>query len=260
MLEPGILRPRISARHFDYRHHPAPEPLRRFVSNFWTVSWDLTQPYVAQLLPSPCVNLSITNTEADVTGLSPVRYDRRLEGRGYVVGARFRPACFRPFLGHSVAALTGTSRPIVDVLGRDPGALAAAVAGTGDPEERVRLLAGFLLVELPPVDPVAAGLAQLVEEIMRRPDVVRVAQVADLAGIGVRQLQRLFTGYVGASPKWVIDRRRLQSAAARGAGRLRPDWSALAVELGFADQAHLSRAFAAAVGRPPATFAREAAD
>ena len=53
---------------------------------------------MAQVLPSPCVNVSVTNTEADVTGLVRKRYDRRLQGRGFVVGARFRPACFRPFL------------------------------------------------------------------------------------------------------------------------------------------------------------------
>ncbi len=92
------------------------------------------------------------------------------------------------------------------------------------------MLAAFLIEDLPEPDPVAARLAQLVEEIMRRPDIVRVVQVADLAGIGARHLQRLFGEYVGVSPKWVIDRRRLQTAAARGAkgdrtGRLSlPNW------------------------------------
>lgn len=258
-LEPGILRPRASARHFDYRSHATPGPLQPFVANFWTVTWDLTEPYVAQVLPSPCVNLSVTNTESDVTGLTRSRYDRQLAGRGFVVGARFRPACFRPFLSGPVTALTDTHRPIAQVLGRDTDRLAATIAGTDDVEERVRLLAAFLIADLPGPDPLAAQLALVVEEIMRRPDIVRVAQVADLAGVGVRHLQRLFAGYVGASPKWVIDRRRLQTAAARGAEGPDLDWSAVASELGFADQAHLTRAFAAAVGRPPGAFAREAA-
>ena len=256
-LEPGILRPGTSARHFDYRSHQTPGPLRPFVANLWTVTWDLNEPYVAQVLPSPCVNVSVTNTEADVTGLTPSRYDRQLMGEGFVVGARFRPACFRPFLGARVDTLTGDHRPIAEVLGRDTTGLAAAVADTDDVEERARLLAAFLSEDLPEPDPVAARLAQLVEEIMRRPDIVRVSQVADLAGIGARHLQRLFGEYVGVSPKWVIDRRRLQTAAARGAEG--PDWSAVASELGFADQAHLTRAFTAAVGCPPAAFARDAA-
>ncbi len=256
-LEPGILKPADSARFFDYRSHPARGRLGAFVSNFWTVTWDLSEPYVAQVLPSPCVNLSITNTEADVTGLVSTRYDRRLTGCGFAVGARFRPACFRPFLKVSVATLTDAHQPIADILGRDTSALAERVAATDDVEVRVALLAEFLAADLPAPDPVAARLAQVVEDIMARPDIIRVVQVAELAGLSVRQLQRLFSSYVGASPKWVIDRRRLQSAASHGAQETDPDWAGVATELGFADQAHLTRAFAAAVGRPPGAFARE---
>jgi AraC-like DNA-binding protein len=36
------------------------------------------------------------------------------------------------------------------------------------------------------------------------------------------------------------------------------DWADLAETLGFADQAHLTRAFTAVVGTPPATYQREA--
>jgi AraC-like DNA-binding protein len=36
------------------------------------------------------------------------------------------------------------------------------------------------------------------------------------------------------------------------------DWAAVAVELGYSDQAHLVRDFTAAVGTPPARYAREA--
>ena len=261
-LEPGILQPRTSARYFDYRSHPSGVRLGAFVSNFWTVTWDLTEPYVAQVLPSPCVNVSVTNTEADVTGLVRKRYDRRLQGRGFVVGARFRPACFRPLYGRPVVELTDTHAPIATVLGRDTAALADRVAATDDVEIRVGLLAAFLIDDLPEPDPVAARLAQVVEETMRRPDIVRVAQVAELAELSARQLQRLFGDYVGASPKWVIDRRRMQQAALHGAEGTDgpgPDWSAVATELGFADQAHLTRAFAATVGRPPGAFAREGA-
>jgi len=82
--------------------------------------------------------------------------------------------------------------------------------------------------------------------------------VAALAQMSVRNLQRAFADYVGAGPKWVIRRCRLQDAAARAAAAESVDWSNLAVELGFADQAHLTRAFTATVGKPPATYAKRA--
>jgi AraC-like DNA-binding protein len=75
--------------------------------------------------------------------------------------------------------------------------------------------------------------------------------VAALAQMSVRNLQRAFADYVGAGPKWVIQRCQLQDAAAHAAAAESVDWSNLAVELGFADQAHLTRAFTATVGTPP---------
>ncbi|MFI9589448.1 helix-turn-helix domain-containing protein [Nonomuraea sp. NPDC052265] len=67
-------------------------------------------------------------------------------------------------------------------------------------------------------------------------------------------MQRLFRDYVGIGPKWVIRRFRLHEAAERVHQGL--DLATLAAELGYTDQAHLTRDFTAAVGMPPAAYAR----
>lgn len=256
-IEPGILHPTLARRRFDYQRYVPHPALAAYVENFWTVTWDLPvdQPFTANVLPYPSVNASVTNTEADVTGVTRRRYDRHLRGRGYVVGARFRPGGFRPFIDHPVADLTDRHRPIAQVLGRDTAALERAVADTEELTERVRLLTDFLLLDPPTPDPVAAELGALVEDIAGRRDITRVAQVAAAAGMSVRRLQRLFADYIGAGPKWVIIRCRLQDAAASAAADEPPDWADLAAELGFADQAHLTRAFSRTVGVPPAAYA-----
>jgi AraC-like DNA-binding protein len=255
--EPGILHPTLAAQRFDYRRHVPDERLAPFVENIWTITWDLRgqEPFTAHVLPYPSVNASVTNEQADVTGLVRRRYDRHLVGQGYVVGARFRPGCFRPWTNVSVSTLTDTRRPIADVLGRDTAELERAVADTCDRMERVALFTAFLVQDLPAQDPVASRLAELVDEIAVRPDLTRVDQVAALADVSVRRLQRLFVDYVGAGPKWVITRCRLQDVAARAATEAAPDWASLAAELGFADQAHLTRAFSQIVGTPPAAYA-----
>ena len=259
-LDSSILRPRSSAKNFEYEHHPAPAGLADLVEHFWTVSWQLEadRSYTAQTLPYPSVNLSVTNTEADVTGLTRRCYHRHLRGAGYAVGARFRPGCFRPILGRSVSELTDRHRPIAEVLGRDTAELARRVAENEDPAHRVGLLADFLAEDWPDRDPTAEQVAGLVDSIAGNRAITRVTQVAERASLTVRGLQRLFAEYVGAGPKWVIQRCRLQDAAARVAVEDDLDWSELAVELGFADQAHLTRAFTATIGVPPATYARQA--
>ncbi len=254
-VEPGILHPDRSRQRFDYRRHKPDPGLAPFVENFWTITWELPpgEEFTANVLPYPSVNLSVTNTEADVTGLTRARYDRHLAGNGYAVGARFRPGCFRPFLGSSVKALTDTHRPIAEVLGRDTTSLQRSIAVAGR-TERVALLTDFLLADVPDTDPVADQLALLVAEIAVRPEIRRVSQVAQLAGVSVRTLQRMFDEYVGAGPKWAIIRCRLQDAAASAAAGRQLDWAVVAADLGFADQSHLTRAFSRTIGVPPAEY------
>jgi transcriptional regulator GlxA family with amidase domain len=83
---------------------------------------------------------------------------------------------------------------------------------------------------------------------------VRVDQVAALAGVGVRSLQRLFAGTVGVSPKAVLARYRLQDAAAAIDEGTVDDLARLAAELGWFDQAHFSRDFRAVVGVTPSAY------
>jgi AraC-like DNA-binding protein len=259
-LDSSILRPRTSAKNFEYDRHPVPAGLAGLVEHFWTVSWDLEtgRSYTAQTLPYPSVNLSVTNTEVDVTGLTRRCYYRHLRGAGYAVGARFRPGGFRPLLGGPVSDLTDRHRPVAEVLGRDTAELARRVAENEDPGARVGLLSDFLAEDWPDPDPTVEQVAGLVDLVAADRGVTRVAHVAERAGLTVRSLQRLFAEYVGAGPKWVIQRCRLQDAAARVAARNELDWAELATELGFSDQAHLTRAFTATIGVPPATYARQA--
>jgi AraC-like DNA-binding protein len=69
-------------------------------------------------------------------------------------------------------------------------------------------------------------------------------------------LQRLFAEHVGVGPKWVIRHYRLNEVKRRMAAGTAVDWAGLAAELGYADQAHLTRDFAAMVGEPPTRYAQ----
>ena len=85
--------------------------------------------------------------------------------------------------------------------------------------------------------------------------IARVSELAARAGVTARKLQRVFHSYVGVSPGWVIRRFRVQEAAERVARREVVDWSALASELGYFDQAHFIHDFKAQVGRTPGEYA-----
>ncbi|MFD0400610.1 DUF6597 domain-containing transcriptional factor [Kitasatospora sp. NPDC127121] len=252
----GVLHPARAAEAIRVeRRAPAPA-VARFVEFYWLVRWDRRgrPPYEQKVLAHPNVHLVFEAPRARVYGVDRSLFVRRLEGAGHVLGVKFRPGAFRSFAGHPVAGLADRSVPAAAYFGPEADRLNEDVLG-----ERLRdqaaLADAFLLPRLPAPDPVAQEVAAMVERITGTPDLCRVDDLARELGLTVRRLQRLFAEYVGASPKWVLRRARLHEAAERADAGGALDLAALAAELGYADQAHLTRDFTAAVGTSPARYA-----
>jgi AraC-like DNA-binding protein len=94
--------------------------------------------------------------------------------------------------------------------------------------------------------------------VAKERDIRKVADLAARYRVNERTLQRLFARYVGVSPKWVIQRYRLHEAAEQLAAQESLDQAALALELGYSDQAHFVRDFKSIIGLSPAAYARSA--
>lgn len=71
-----------------------------------------------------------------------------------------------------------------------------------------------------------------------------------------RTLQRLFSRYVGVSPGWVIRRYRIHDAVNQLEQGEVVDWPALAVDLGYFDQAHFIKDFKKLIGVSPGIYAK----
>ncbi|MBU2664673.1 helix-turn-helix domain-containing protein [Actinoplanes bogorensis] len=248
MLNPGQGR-----RKFQFSSPAAHEALRPFVEHYWIVSWDLRgqDPYEQKVLPYPAVNVTFKPGRCRVAGVVTGPFHEVLEGAGRVFGVRFRPAGFRPFLGAPVATVTGRYLPVEDVFG---DGLAERILAADD-ADAVREMDAFLRTRAPDRPTPAAELAEAV--VAQAGKDTRITRVDDLArefAIGVRQLQRVFSDHVGVSPKWVIRRARLHEASDRISAGTPVDLGELAAELGYSDQAHLTRDFTAMVGVPPASY------
>jgi AraC-like DNA-binding protein len=185
-------------------------------------------------------------------------FERRLEGSGATVAVAFRPAAFRPFLSGPVGALRDREVPAAQVLGVSDEEVATRALAAATSEDGAGVLTDWLRTLQPRPDPLVPALAELVERVERDPALTRAEQLAELAGVGLRTLQRQFVEYVGVGPKWVVQRSRLLDVAEAAHSGREVDWAALAAELGYADQPHLIRSFTALVGCPPATYAARA--
>ena len=221
--------------------------LAPYVAHYWAVKWDLRgqPPYRQKIVPYPQVHLSFVNGGALVRGVARRFVVRTLDGQGRVFGVAFRPGCFRPLLRRPVSTITDRTLPAAEIFD-----------GAVLPHEATKATVdAFLLARRPAADPVTETAAGLVERIATTPDLTRVDALAADAGLSVRSLQRLFSEYVGVAPKWVIRRYRLHEITERLAEGGGVDWAATAADLGYADQAHLTRDFTKLVGEPPTAYA-----
>jgi AraC-like DNA-binding protein len=256
----GVLNPRAAEERFELRlYSPAPE-LSELIQHYWSVRWDLRgqEPYAQHTLSNPSVHLAIERERSWIQGVVTTRFTYVLRGKSRVFAIRFRPAGFRPFLGSRLSGLTDRTASISEVFGPDGDALVEGILAIEDESRRVEFADAFVTNRLPAPDPLVPALNRIVERIISDRGITRVDDLAALEGIGKRRLQRMFSDYVGVSPKWVIQRYRLHDAAERLDEGEEIDLAALALDLGYFDQAHFARAFKAIVGKPPTEYARGA--
>lgn len=240
------------------RHLPAPD-LRHFIKHYWMIAWDLRghPPYVQEVLQHPGVNLVFERDNTAVHGIVTGRSHRVLEGQGRVAGVLFQPGGFFPLYREPMSRLAGQTLPFRDVFGMDSGPLEQALFALEDGEAMSRIIDEFLRERLPEPDDNVRLVNRIIETVVDCRDITRVQELAERFSLHTRSLQRLFLHYVGVSPKWVIQRSRIHEAAGQAADGALPDWAALAVDLGYHDQAHFIKDFKAFVGVSPEEYARK---
>ena len=253
----AIVRPNAAEERFTVERIAPGAALAEFVDYHWLVRWNVPAPHRQQVVPQPRVHVVAEDGRLLVHGVSQEPFFRTLIGSGHVLGAAFHPGGFRPLLRTSVGRISGSVRPAADLLGVDDLPVAGRILGGHDGAAMVAALEAYLLGIGPEPDPTSRRVTELVAVAERRVEITRAEMLAAEAAMSLRSLQRLFTEYVGVGPKWVIQRFRILDAVAAAHSGAVTDWAALARELGFSDQAHLTRVFTQVVGTPPASYQRE---
>lgn len=261
----GILHSRAGEETFHLALQPATPALTPFVERYWIVTWDLRgqQPYEQRTLPAPSVQMAFGPDFSRIVGVTRGVFSCLLEDVGRILGVRFRPGCFHPFLRAPLSSITDRVLAVDEVFGDGGRALARAVRDADEAGEPDGTLTGlvdrFLCAVAPEQEPAAEEAARLVELIAADPRITRVDALARRSGMSLRTLQRLYAEYVGVGPKWVIRRYRIYEAAQRVASGGEADLARVALDLGYFDQAHFTHDFTAVVGSPPDRYARDCA-
>ena len=255
---------------FYHQRLPVPPELADLIDHFWYVQWDLrgAPPSTAETLPHPSCYLVFehdleqpiadpgVHRRAEVAGVTTGRFSRTMDGRGRVFGLKFRPGGLRPFLKASVSTLTDRVVPATQIFGSDILTLATHLRTLDSPEPMAATTTTYFATRMPMPDPSTVLAATLVDSVFKDPTILSVETLSNRSGLSVRTLQRLFNAYVGASPKWVIRRFRLHELLERFHSCEDLDGAQLALDLGYADQAHLINDFRRLAGVTPTQYLR----
>jgi AraC-like DNA-binding protein len=252
----GVLYP---ARLPSFRRLPAPAAVAELVRWFWIPEWDIEPGRTSRqhLIAYPACNLVVQPPHVTLSGPTTRAAHRDLTGQGWAVGALLRPAGV-PGLVADPAELRDREQ-VVDAPDLHRAVTAAMAAA--EPEARhsgaVAAFTGWLTQHLPaPTDRDRQANA-LVEIIDAHPDVHTLADLAARMAVSPRTVQRMALRYVGLPPAEMIRRRRLQEAAERVRADPAVSLARVAAELGYADQAHLTREFRDRLGFTPGDYRNE---
>ena len=169
-----------------------------------------------------------------------------------VVGVRFRPGAGPAMLGIPASELRDLRVPLTEVWGGDAERLEERLEGASGPSARLELLEGELRRRLERAERPDALVAAAVMRLYSN-DPGRVQVIGDELGLSERQLRRRFHAAVGYGPKTlarVLRFQRLLALASRR-GAARGDLARLALDAGYADQAHMTAEVTRLAGDPP---------
>lgn len=100
-------------------------------------------------------------------------------------------------------------------------------------------------------------IAAAVDIIEENKGEIKIAKLAEAVNLSLRQLERRFRNSSGLTPKQYARARRLRATAVSVVENDNLNWANRAAEMGFTDQAHLSREFVSVTGRSPISFAEK---
>jgi AraC-like DNA-binding protein len=230
-----------------YREHqPGPE-LSRYIECVWT----LHSPAAInchRVPPDAC--LDIVYDPADglrAIGTMTTEQHFHFPHRAQLAGIRFRPGMARIFLRVSSAELTDVSLPLEDLWSTRARELQRRL----DDADSIQQASRILLDNLPAPAAVPNPPQQAIESLAAAHGNADLDLIAHRANLSPRQFRRRCLEETGLTPKRLARVLRFRHACSIADVPDRPNWSDIALEAEYFDQAHLIRDFHQFTGQTP---------
>jgi AraC-like DNA-binding protein len=248
-------------------------PLSQFVHVFWSFQGESPSCHLERLLPDGSIELVI-NLREDCVRV----YDREdhskvqtfpgsilagphsqffvidTETQTSTVGIHFKPGGAFPFLGMPAGLLHDSHVALDTVWGGFVSEVRERLLEAETVELRLQILEQALLARATRPLELHAAINFALDEFQAAPHMRTITEVTGDLGLSPRRFIELFRDQVGMTPKLFCRVRRFQRAVQSiGAGK-DVEWTDLALDCGYFDQAHFIHDFRAFSGVSPTAY------
>jgi AraC-like DNA-binding protein len=200
---------------------------------------------------------SIDDPDGDVfrrgaaAGIRSSYYVKDVAAGACTVGATLQPAACAALFGVAADEVAGRHIALEDLWGSAARALCDGLQETSSFERRLKIFEAFLAKRLPRVSGIHPAIAHALE---RFSTTSTIAQIVEETGYSHRHFISLFRQSVGLSPRVYTRLIRFQQTLKHGFDKTGGRWIDVALESGYADQAHFNREFRDFTGISPTEY------
>ena len=236
-------------------------PLGDFVDLIWIYEGYAPPHAQERLMPQGLMNLVITvhGTSGVRSSVSGPRTESMMLDTSEpfnIIGVSFRAGGGFPFFPMPASELHNLTVPLEAVWGRRADEVCGRLLEARTHDERCRILERALLASsrgrLDRHACIRYAVAELGHRLRPRP----VAHVVEQLGLSQRRFIELFRNEVGLTPKAFSRISRFQHALGRIEHLTDVDWTSVALDCGYFDQAHFIHDFREFAGVSPTTYLR----
>lgn len=256
----------------EYCEYPPSAALAPFVKCFWSLESDEEAHERERIFPDGSIELILHYRDLfrkyDEAGNFVVQpksffhgqlkryFELQATGKIGIFSVRFHPAGLRPFVPFSIDDITDDTVPTSAAWGEKAAQLETDLLAAQTTDQRIALMETFLLGQLKR-EQVDSIVEKSVERIIEQSGITSVDEIAQQQTIGKRALERRFQQSVGLSPKLFARIIRFNYALQLIEKRDFSNFTTVAYEGGFYDQAHFIKDFQDLTGLNPKQYFSE---
>lgn len=255
-----------------YREYKPGHLLRDYVEAYVSFSWndpDGKDAPVQRCLPHGIPGLIVhiagdrsyfidkgqrlTHPEAYFVGIMKEAANWGMPSGSASFGVQFKPEGLVRLFNEPLASCFNGYVDAEDFFNRKLTSVISRIQDASNDEQRIFLMENYLHNRLKDLHTARNYISESIRLIRSSVHEISMKELSRQVCVCERQLQRSFKNTIGLSPKYYQRINRF-SKAFRMTGSSKADWSQLAYQLGYSDQAHFIRDFKEFTGDSPGRF------